>query len=184
MTASGPILETERLLLRPPQLQDFDAWAAFMGDDAHVRHLGGGQPRPVAWLGMMAVIGSWTACGFAFFSVIEKDSGRWIGRVGPWRPEGWPGPEIGWGIAADACGKGYATESAAAAIDWAFDALGWQEVIHTITADNLASKRVAARLDSRLLRHDRMPERFGDADIEVWGQSREQWRQARARGGR
>ena len=32
------------------------------------------------------------------FSVFEKDSGRWIGRLGPWEPHGWPGKEVGWGI--------------------------------------------------------------------------------------
>ena len=32
------------------------------------------------------------------FSVIEKDSGRWIGRIGPWQPEGWPGTEVGWSL--------------------------------------------------------------------------------------
>ena len=64
--------------------------------------------------------GAWAIQGFAMFSVIEKVSGRWIGRIGPWQPEGWPGTEIGWGIVRDRCGFGYATEAAAATIDWAF----------------------------------------------------------------
>ena len=72
------------------------------------------------------------------FSVIEKASGRWVGRLGPWQPEGWPGTEVGWGLARDAWGKGYATEGAAAAIDWAFDALGWDDVIHCIDPGNAA----------------------------------------------
>lgn len=38
--------------------------------------------------------GAWTIRGFSMFSVIEKDSGQWIGRLGPWQPEGWPGTEV------------------------------------------------------------------------------------------
>ena len=54
--------------------------------------------------GLMTMIGSWHATGFAMFSVIEKSSGRWVGRLGPWMPEGWPGPEVGWAIASRVLG--------------------------------------------------------------------------------
>ena len=80
------------------------------------------------------------------FSVIEKATGRWVGRVGPWQPEGWPGTEVGWSIARAHWGKGFAPEGATAATDWAFDQLGWSEVIHTIAEDNRNSKAVAAKL--------------------------------------
>jgi len=172
-------LETERLILRPPIREDFDAWAAFMADAEHVRYIGGAQPRPVAWRAMMSVIGSWVVQGFAFFSVIEKGSGRWIGRLGPWQPEGWPGTEVGWGIVADAGGKGYATEGSSAAIDWAFDHLDWSEVIHTIDPENVASKGVAQKLGSRFLRSGWLPEPFHQTPVEIWGQTRDEWRAAR-----
>lgn len=173
--ALGPVLETERLILRPPVRDDLDAWAAFMADGEHVRFIGGAQSRPVAWRGMMSVIGSWAAHGFGFFSVIEKSSGCWIGRLGPWQPEGWPGTEVGWGIVADAGGKGYATEGAAAAMDWAFERLGWKEIIHTIDFDNVPSRSVATKLGSRKLRNGRLPEPYHEKELEVWGQTREQW---------
>ncbi len=176
MTTMADIeLETPRLLLRPPRLEDFDAWAAFMASGDYLRYIGGEQPRPVAWRGLMTVIGSWAALGYGFFSVYEKASGRWIGRLGPWQPEGWPGTEVGWSIAPSEAGKGYASEGAAAAIDWSFQHLGWTEVIHTIDADNAASKRVAAKLGSRYLRQGRLPEPFHEKEVEVWGQSREDW---------
>jgi len=56
-------------------------------------------------------------------------------------PEGWPGSEIGWAIRRDRWGHGLATEAAAATIDWAFDTLGWAEIIHLIAPDNIASRR-------------------------------------------
>lgn len=47
------------------------------------------------------------------FSVIEKKTARWIGRLGPWQPEGWPGSEVGWDLHPDAWGQGYAVAGAA-----------------------------------------------------------------------
>jgi len=176
----GPILETDRLILRPPQAEDFEAWAAFAADPVAAEHLGGPQVRPVAWRGMATVTGAWTLRGFSMFSVIEKATDDWVGRLGPWQPEGWPGTEVGWGIARDHWGKGYATEGATAAIDWAFDQFGWDEVIHTIDPANVNSQAVARRLGSTILRTAEMPPPFAGQVLDVWGQSREAWR-ARAR---
>src|SRR5438128_6165767 len=97
--AAGTVIETARLVLRPPQLAGFDAWAACAADPDMTTYLGGPQPRPVAWRAFMTMAGAWSLHGFAMFSVIEKASGRWVGRVGPWCPDGWPGNEIGWGLA-------------------------------------------------------------------------------------
>jgi RimJ/RimL family protein N-acetyltransferase len=180
MQAPGPTLETERLILRPTASEDFEAWAAFMADDEVTRYLGGTQPRSTAWRGMMQVAGSWAVHGFAMFSVIEKASGRWVGRLGPWQPEGWPGTEVGWGLTRDAWGKGYAQEGAIAAIDWAFDHLGWTEVIHSIESGNLASRRVAERLGSVIWRSEPLPAPYEHISVDIWGQSRAEWMARRA----
>lgn len=181
MPTPEPELETDRLILRPPAAEDFEPWAAFSADEEAMRHLGGAQPRALAWRGMCTIAGAWTVNGFSMFSVIEKATGRWIGRLGPWRPEGWPGTEVGWGLVREAWGKGYATEGATAAIDWAFDALGWTEVVHTIEPANVNSQKVAQRLGSTLLRQAQMPPPFAGQVLDVWGQSREQWRARRGR---
>jgi RimJ/RimL family protein N-acetyltransferase len=169
-------IETTRLILRPLRLEDFDAWAAFMDDEEATRFIGGRQPRPTAWRGFMTMCGCWTMTGIAMFSVIEKSTGRWAGRLGPWFPEGWPAREVGWGIAREHWGKGYASEGAAAAMDYAFDVLGWTEVVHCIDEQNLASQGVARKLGSTLLRRVTMPVPFEHMPIDAWGQSREQWR--------
>lgn len=176
----GPTLETERLILRPPGRQDFEAWTALMGDAEHVRFIGGPQPKPVVWRGLMAMVGMWASEGFAMFSVIEKSSGRWIGRIGPWQPDGWPGTEVGWSLVRDVCGRGYAVEAASAAMDWSVDTLGWGTIIHTIAVENEPSKAVARRLGSRFLRMDRLPEPFHETPVEVWGQTADEWRARRA----
>ncbi len=179
MATPAPILETERLILRPPVGDDFDAWAAFSADEVVMRHLGGAQSRAVAWRGMCIMTGAWVVRGFSMFSVIEKASGRWIGRLGPWEPEGWPGTEVGWGLAREAWGKGYATEGAAACIGYAFDVLGWTEVIHTIAPDNIESQAVARRLGSSNLGPGALPPPMETVPIDIWGQTREAWRARR-----
>lgn len=175
MNLSDLKIETPRLLLRPTAPEDFEGWAAFMADAETARHVGGQQHRAIAWRGFLGMAGAWRIQGFAMFSVIEKASGRWVGRLGPWMPEGWPGTEVGWGIVREAWGKGYATEGAAAAIDWAFANLGWTEVIHTIVPENTASQAVAKKLGSRNLRKGNLPPPFEQLSIDIWGQSREEW---------
>jgi RimJ/RimL family protein N-acetyltransferase len=172
-------IETERLILRPTRTEDFEGWAAMMVDPDVARFIGGVQPRHVAWRGFLSMAGAWAIQGFAMFSVIEKSSGAWLGRLGPWFPEGWPGSEVGWGLVRDAWGKGYATEGSAAAMDFVFDTLGWAEVIHPIDPDNDGSKRVASRLGSTLRGAGRLPVPLDKLPVEIWGQTREQWRQRR-----
>jgi RimJ/RimL family protein N-acetyltransferase len=175
------MIQTERLILRPTAAEDFEGWAAYMADAEASKFIGGPQQRSVAWRGFLTMAGAWAIQGFGMFSVIEKSSGRWVGRLGPWQPEGWPGTEVGWGIARAAWGKGYATEGAAAAIDWAFDHLGWSEVIHCIDPANAASQSVAIKLGSCNLRTGKLPAPFDTATIDVWGQSRAQWDARRSR---
>jgi RimJ/RimL family protein N-acetyltransferase len=174
VTIPIPTLETERLILRAPVAADFEPWAAFAADEEAARYLGGAQNRAGAWRQMCVMTGAWTVRGFSMFSVVEKSTGRWVGRLGPWQPEGWPGTEVGWGLSREVWGRGYATEGAAAAIDWAFRELGWTEVIHTIDADNAASIAVAQRLGSTHLRDDTLPPPL-DWPVQVWGQSRDAW---------
>ncbi|MEO8078628.1 MAG: GNAT family N-acetyltransferase [Acidobacteriota bacterium] len=173
-------LETARLLLRPPRVEDLDAWAAFMTDAEATRFIGGTSPRSMTWRGVMMMIGAWHSQGFAMFSVLEKTTGRWVGRVGPWMPEGWPGPEIGWAIVRDCWGRGYATEAAVAATNWAFDHLGWTHVIHSIAPQNAASQGVARKLGSRNLGPGQLPAPYEHAETDIWGQTLVEWRAKRS----
>ena len=102
-------IETERLILRPidPE-RDFEGWAKSMASEDTVRYLDGRVlDRAMAWRHMAAIIGHWQIRGYGFFSVEEKSTGDWVGRVGPWYPEGWPEPEVGWTISPDYWGNGF-----------------------------------------------------------------------------
>ena len=174
-------IETERLLLRLPRAEDFDGFAELLADEEAARYIGGHMPRAAAWRKFLQQPGAWMIQGFGMFSVIEKSSGQWLGQMGPWQPEGWPGTEVGWSIVRRHWGKGFGPEAAAASMDWAFDHLGWTEVIHTIDPQNANSRAVAAKLGSRYLRMGRLPVPYDANEIEIWGQSREQWLARRTR---
>ncbi len=171
----GPTLETERLILRPPSAEDFGGFCELMADAQAAEHIGGQQGPAQVWRGLCTMTGAWVINGYSMWSVIEKSSGDWIGRLGPWQPEGWPGPEVGWGLKRAAWGKGYATEGAIAAMNFAFDTLGWDEVIHTIAPENTASIKLAKRLGSPHIGQSQMPPPFETYTCEIYGQSKSDW---------
>lgn len=177
---TAPVLETGRLVLRLPEASDLDGWAAMSADAETQRFIGGVRSRPEAWRDLCTMRGAWEIRGFAMFSVIERDTGRWVGRIGPWQPEGWPGTEVGWGVSREFAGQGYAYEAAAACMDYAVDVLGWTHVIHTIDPDNLRSIALAERLGSTNGGPTRLPQPYQESRVDAWGQSADQWRARRA----
>lgn len=148
-----PTLHTRRLLLRAQRPDDTEALMEAFADDNFSRFITReqrGLSRTEAWRPISLVAGSWTANGYGNWMVEEKESGQPVGRLGPWRPAGWPDFEIGWSIFPQHQGKGYAAEGAAAALVWAHETLGRDYVIHLIDPANRASERVAARLGATM----------------------------------
>lgn len=179
-----PILFTERLILRRPTAKDLDGWAEFAADPVASEHLGGPAERSVAWRQLCTMAGAWEVNGFGMFSVVERATGKWVGRLGPWQPEGWPGTEIGWGVASAFAGKGYAYEGAVAAMDYAVDVLNWATIIHTIAPGNTRSIRLAERLGSRNMGPTQLPAPLADVQVDAWGQTASDWRASRSRANR
>ena len=110
--------------------------------------------------------------GFGMFVVEEKTSGRFVGRVGPFHPPVWPGFEVGWGIATEFRGKGFAVEAARASIDWAFATFDIDRIIHCIDRENTASQGVARRLGAS---KDGEFDLFGHV-ADVWVTHRDTWK--------
>lgn len=174
MSAHGPCIETERLVLRQWRKDDFERYAEmFAAPETH--HIGGPMTRGDAWRRFLHMPGAWALQGFAMFAVEEKASGRFVGQAGPWQPDGWPGTEVGYAFHPDAWGRGYCTEACIAAMDWAFGHLGWSEVIHSIDAANTPSQAVARRLGARNRGRGRFPPPLDRLEIDIWGQTREEW---------
>jgi RimJ/RimL family protein N-acetyltransferase len=147
---NGPAIETERLKLRPWCGADIAPNTAMLADPATARFITvDGKPitdELIGWRNAAVMAGHWALHGAGMFVVEEKTSGKFVGRVGPWFPPGWPGFEVGWGIASGFRGKGYAVEAARAAIDWSFATFEIDRIIHCIDHDNVASQAVAIRL--------------------------------------
>jgi RimJ/RimL family protein N-acetyltransferase len=97
------VIETGRLILRRWRGADAAPNTAMLADPATARFItADGQPvtsELVGWRNAAIMSGHWVLHGIGMFVVEEKSSGEYVGRVGPWFPPGWPGFEVGWGIA-------------------------------------------------------------------------------------
>ena len=144
-------LETDRLLLRGWRKEDFDSYAEMCADPDIMRFLGGKTlNRMEAWRQMAFLVGHWELLGYGHWAVEEKSSGKFAGRLGFLNPAGWPAFEIGWTLGRAFQGKGYATEGAKRALQYAFEELDKDHVISLIDPLNKASIRVAERLGEKL----------------------------------
>jgi RimJ/RimL family protein N-acetyltransferase len=145
---------TQRLTMRMFAERDLDAYADMCADEEVMRHIGAGGPVDihVAWRQMALFCGEWALHGYGMWAVDETASGRLVGRVGFLNPHGWPGCEVGWLLARDAWGRGYAHEAATAAIAYGREHLGIGPLISLIRPDNARSIRLAERLGATLAR--------------------------------
>lgn len=141
-------LRTDRLRLRPFRRGDLDAYAAMCADEEVMRHIGvgGAVGRDVAWRQMALFLGEWQLNGHGMWAVERLADSRLVGRVGFIDSVGWPACELGWLLARDAWGHGYATEAARAALACGREAFGIDEPISLIRPDNIRSIALAERL--------------------------------------
>ena len=150
-TRAAPELETARLRLRQFRESDFETYEAWCANPDLMRYLGGRTfSRTEAWRHMAYILGHWQLRGYGYYAVEEKESGRLVGRVGYTDSTGWPGFELGWTLAPEVRGRGYATEAARMLLHYAFDQLDRPHVISLIHPDNWPSRRVAERLGERI----------------------------------
>ncbi|MHA6324663.1 GNAT family N-acetyltransferase [Roseivivax sp. CAU 1753] len=142
----APRLETERLILRGPELRDFDALAAFHADPVRAPGFGPVMARAETWRWWACNIGHWHIHGYGYFTVEDRASGQPAGISGIWNPEGWPEPELGWVVFDGYEGRGIAYEAALKAREWAYGPLGLTTLTSNIVPSNTRSKALARRL--------------------------------------
>ncbi|MHC2434440.1 GNAT family N-acetyltransferase [Bradyrhizobium sp. USDA 4451] len=175
LRVDGPVIETARLILRPWRASDIADNTRMLSDPETARFITPDH-QPITselkgWRNAAVISGHWALYGFGMFAVEERSSGRYIGRVGPYCPPEWPGFEVGWGIAKEHRGKGYAVEAARAAIDFVFANFTIDRIIHCIDPDNAASEAVARRLGAV----NEGPGKLEGEIVDIWVTARARW---------
>ena len=163
-----PVLVTPRLILRGFQESDEPSYFAMMADPEVTRFLADGSTFTAvdAWRQMAMLAGHWAIRGYGIWAVEERATGRFVGRIGCYNPHGWPDFEIGYTIAREFWGKGYAREGAQASLTYARDVLKRERITSVIREGNARSVKVATSLGAV---HEKQVEFYGHmADIYVY----------------
>lgn len=143
-----PEIETPRLRLRAPRIEDFGGYAAIATTERG-RHIGGPLSRDDAWLDFAQMVAGWTLRGHGLWSVERRDDGALLGFVPIGFEPGDREPELGFLFLAEGEGRGYAREAAEAARRFAFETLGWGTLVSYVDPENARSLRLLERLGAR-----------------------------------
>jgi RimJ/RimL family protein N-acetyltransferase len=162
MAPSNHVIETQRLVLRKPRKGDARALHAGFADPEVMRYIGLGETfadleQTRAWLDK--ALARWKADGFGSYMIELKDSGKVIGRSGflVWDPDEWrtgtlkelgddAAIELGWLLAREHWGNGYATEAAREVLRFGFDELALDEIVSFTSVPNTPSRRVMEKI--------------------------------------
>jgi RimJ/RimL family protein N-acetyltransferase len=131
-----------------------------------------------SWRAVAGWIGHWALRGYGQWAIVERATGDVVGRAGLINPEGWPGVEVGYLLGRRWWGRGYATEAAQAALDWAFTEGEFDRILSLIDPANAASIRVAERLGETL----RGETQLWDHTVLMYAIDRPDWEARRTRG--
>lgn len=144
------MIETDRLILRGWRDSDVEPFHTMCNDPEVMRYLGPPMSREVAEQSAERQNGFLASHGYCFWAVERKADGAFLGFCGIK-----PGPagtpiadqmEIGWRLARDAWGKGYAREAAEASIAWAWAHTDTPEIAAMTNIANVRSWRLMERL--------------------------------------
>jgi RimJ/RimL family protein N-acetyltransferase len=151
------MIETERLILRPPVLSDLEDIAALWAIPEVTQFISGApSTRQDSWARLLRYIGHWAALGFGFFAVFDKADGRFLGEIGiaDFKRDITPSlegfAEAGWVFRPDAQGKGYAHEALQSALAWHDRRAPDLPVACIIAPENMASIRLAQKAGFKL----------------------------------
>jgi RimJ/RimL family protein N-acetyltransferase len=149
-------LSTDRLMLRPVSIEDFDELVALWADEAFARPIASRGPftREEVWFRLLRDLGHWQALGFGNWSIRTTATGDYVGSVGvlDYRRETRPpmeAPELGWGVAPRFQCQGLAREAVDAALAWCDAVLKAPRTWCMIDPPNAPSLKLAGRVGFR-----------------------------------
>lgn len=170
-TQAIPTVLTPRLALRGWRPADVSEYLEIVTAPGMADHTPQPSTEVGAWSQTAFQIGHWALRGYGMWAVEDRETGQLLGRAGLYESLGWPGLEVAWTIRRERWGEGLATEAGAAALEFAFDVVGRDEVISIMTAGNTGSIHVAGNLG---LTYDRT-ETLQGADYSIYAITRENW---------
>jgi len=142
---TAPYLETERLVLRPYRVEDFDRMADLYASPRS-KYINGPLTRGDAWRVFAADVGQWELLGFGAWAIELRETGAYVGQVGLNLPADFPERELGWLVWQEFEGRGYAFEAALRARVFAYRTLGWDTLVSYVDPENARSIRLAERM--------------------------------------
>jgi RimJ/RimL family protein N-acetyltransferase len=180
------VLETERLHLERWDDAHFERFARFMRNPAVIRYI---RPEPLDHDRALEQHGhslaEWELLGFGKRAIIEAETGAWLGftelsLVGPGKGSRDEDVELGYFIEPGRWGEGIATEAAEALRDEAFGRCGLAELIGRCRVENVASRRVLAKVGFHKLR---LFELADGIVVEIHRLQRDDWSEREGRRG-
>ena len=149
-----PVLSSERIILRGWQDSDFHPYTTLVSDPVMMRFIGGGamsyKEARKEFDGMRE---QWIDRKIGIFVIADKTSDELLGFTGLFESPLLDEPELSWSLSAKNHGKGYASEAAILARNWAFREHNIGPLMSLVHPDNISSKRVAERLGASIESH-------------------------------
>jgi RimJ/RimL family protein N-acetyltransferase len=149
-----PVLSSERIILRGWQDSDFHPYTTLVSDPVMMRFIGGGamsyKEARKEFDGMRE---QWIDRKIGIFVIADKTSDELLGFTGLFESPLIDEPELSWSLSAKNHGKGYASEAAILARNWAFREHNIGPLMSLVHPNNISSKRVAERLGASVESH-------------------------------
>ncbi|NMB90721.1 MAG: GNAT family N-acetyltransferase [Chloroflexi bacterium] len=158
------ILETPRLYMRPPLSSDLQLLAQLWGNPEVMRYLPGSRPRSLEMTHTLLeiMLNHWRQYPYGTWIVTLRADNSWLGYCGVQHLQGDPGVELLYALEPHYWGQGLTFEAARSAVRYAFTAAGLERLMAAVAPENMASRRILAKLG---MRHDPTCQHYGP---EVW----------------
>jgi RimJ/RimL family protein N-acetyltransferase len=143
------VIHTGRLILRRWRDADRAPFAALNADPEVREFLQGTATRAASDAFVDAIERHWDQHGWGLWAVEVPEAAAFVGYVGLWPADGVthvPMVEVGWRLAREHWGHGYATEAAREALRFGFEEVGLAEIVSFTVPQNVRSVRVMQRI--------------------------------------
>ena len=150
MSPTPSELRTERLVLRRWRAADREPFAALNADPVVMEHFVACPTRAESDDLVDRIEDHFDREGWGLWAVEVTETGRFIGFTGLWpatfEAHFTPAVEVGWRLAQEGWGRGYATEAARAALQDGFERFAFAEIVSMTSVTNTRSQRVMQKL--------------------------------------